>query len=107
MNLSVPLDASFDYLYALQHFNLDFSSTLDFDPLNFDVDDIVASKYFMLYKEDENGEITYQKKNLGAHYVYITGVTDDNRLIISSWGEKYIFDPQNAKLNVKILLKIL
>jgi hypothetical protein len=29
----------------------------------------------------------------------ITGVTDDGRLIVDSWGEKYFIDPSNEGFN--------
>ena len=28
--------------------------------------------------------------------MYITGLTDDNKIIVSSWGKKYIFDNSEA-----------
>lgn len=35
----------------------------------------------------------------GGHYVTITGVADDGRYIVSSWGEKYYIDPGQAKIS--------
>ena len=32
----------------------------------------------------------------GGHYVTITGIADDGRYIVSSWGEKYYIDPTQA-----------
>lgn len=42
---------------------------------------------------DENGNVTHVDE---GHAMTVTGVTDDGRLIVSSWGQKYYIDP-NAK----------
>lgn len=42
---------------------------------------------------DESG--TVQTTLNGGHAVIITGVTEDGRYIISSWGEKYYVDPSH------------
>ena len=34
----------------------------------------------------------------GGHYVTITGITDDGRYIVSSWGGKYYIDPSQASI---------
>ena len=45
---------------------------------------------FNLY--DENGN-KVNSKPIGCHAMVITGVTPDGKYIVSSWGERYIFDP--------------
>ena len=44
---------------------------------------------FNLY--DENGNM--EKKNVGGHWMTITGVTEDGNYIVSSWGKKYYVHP--------------
>ena len=34
----------------------------------------------------------------GGHFVTITGITDDGRYIVSSWGEKYYINPAQASV---------
>lgn len=52
-----------------------------------------------LYSEDGECEVTIPDTNGIAHYVTITGVTDDGRYIVSSWGKKYYIDPEQAKID--------
>ena len=40
---------------------------------------------------DESGKMKYE--DVGGHSMSITGVTDDGRYIVSSWGKKYYLDP--------------
>lgn len=44
---------------------------------------------FNLY--DENGKV--KKEDVGSHWMTVTGVTEDGRYIVSSWGEKYYIHP--------------
>ena len=41
---------------------------------------------------DEKGNAHYIN---GGHAILVTGVTEDGRFIVSSWGEKYYIDPQD------------
>lgn len=50
----------------------------------------VACDNFMLY--DENGK-AIQKEKISAHWMTITGTTDDGEYIVSSWGRKYYLKP--------------
>lgn len=48
-----------------------------------------------LYNEDG----TVAQKIEGGHYMVVTGVTDDGRMTVSSWGDKYyIYPDENARL---------
>lgn len=40
---------------------------------------------------NENGKAIH--KDVGDHWMTITGVTDDGRYIVSSWGERYYLNP--------------
>ena len=48
---------------------------------------------------DENGKV--QQTLGGGHAVLITGVTDDGRYIISSWGNQYYVDPSQIYTDPK------
>ena len=39
--------------------------------------------------------------------MYITGITDDGKIIVSSWGDMYTFDDQEAKWTTRINIKTL
>lgn len=49
----------------------------------------IASSEFNLY--DEKGNV--EAKNVGGHWMTITGVTEDGRYIVTSWGERYYLNP--------------
>lgn len=42
---------------------------------------------------------------IGSHYLYITDITDDGKIVVSSWGKKFYLDDSNALWSQKILLK--
>ena len=49
----------------------------------------IAVGGFNLY--DQNGKIA--AKNVSNHWMTITGITDDGRYIVSSWGKRYYLKP--------------
>lgn len=53
----------------------------------------IAVGGFNLYKE--NGKVA--AKNVEDHWMTITGVTEDGRYIVSSWGERYYLKPSELK----------
>ncbi len=52
---------------------------------------IVRADRFKLY--DENGN---PSGSCGAHAMVVTGVTEDGKFIVSSWGNKYMIDPNDV-----------
>ena len=48
---------------------------------------------FNLYQE--NGKLA--QGDVGGHWMTVTGVADDGRYIVSSWGKKYYVDPSELK----------
>ena len=62
---------------------------------------IIGAEHFNLYStEDLDGNGLLDDKtseDVGAHGMTVTGVTDDGRLIVSSWGDEFILDP-NEKI---------
>lgn len=53
----------------------------------------VVVNAFNVNLEDEDGSLATEKK-LSGHAMSVTGVTEDGRYIVSSWGEKYYIDPK-------------
>ena len=57
---------------------------------------IISAKNFTLYYPDDvdgNGKYDdiYQS-NIGGHAMCVVGVTEDDKLIVSSWGNEYLFE---------------
>ena len=61
-------------------------------------------KYYRL--NDENGEIYELQEQIDSHYVFVSEITDDGKIIVSSWGEKYVFENSKANWTSKTLIKI-
>ena len=40
------------------------------------------------------------RSDVGGHWMTITGVTDDGRYIVSSWGKKLYLKPDELNLNI-------
>ena len=61
---------------------------------------VVGLSPVILYQRNADGSYTrtHNIKNAG-HAMTVTGVTDDGRLIVSSWGETYYLDADLSKYN--------
>ena len=68
--------------------------------------EITTSNFYQYYKsgqviisvhpcilENKDGNIVYQGKSDGGHAMTVTGVTDDGRFVVSSWGRTYYVKP--------------
>ena len=57
---------------------------------------------FTLYsREDENGNGLLDdivNSDIGDHGMFVTGITNDGNLIVSSWGNEYIVKPKAISL---------
>lgn len=77
--------------------NVDIKNNVSFTVNNYDnyiregKQIIVRADRFKLY--DENGNLA---GSCGAHAMVITGVTEDGKFIVSSWGKKYMIDPNDV-----------
>ena len=40
------------------------------------------------------------------HYVYVTEILEDGTIIVSSWGDKYIYEPPKSSRVTRIIIKI-
>ena len=66
--------------------------------------DIVTSNFFDLYKEEENGNVISRKDDVPSHYLYVSEITEDGRFVVSSWGERFIYDNSDSGDNYCIIL---
>ena len=68
-------------------------------------DEILASSDLILYHL--NGSDTVENKmDYDNHYVYVTEILEDGTIIVSSWGDKYIYEPPKNSRVTRIILKV-
>ena len=68
-------------------------------------DEILASSDLILYHL--NGSDTVETKmDYDNHYVYVTEILEDGTIIVSSWGDKYIYEPPKNSRVTRIILKV-
>ena len=67
--------------------------------------DIIASENFTVYKENNDKEIYSQSDNVGPHYMYVVDV-EGNRVVVSTWGEKYYFVDAEADWVTKVKIRL-
>ena len=60
---------------------------------------------YKLYENDKNGSV-YRVEDVDLHYVYISEIKDDGMILVSSWGNMYIFDNSDAIRTEKVVLKV-
>jgi len=90
-NLGVTLDGAFGHLYIfLGNYGIKLDTSCDFDDYKFDSDDIVACDKSIMYPIYSDGEMG-KSEEVGLHYVYVVEV-DGKKVIVSSWGNKYLLD---------------
>ena len=53
---------------------------------------IISARMFELY--DRNGEL--DNTDVGSHAMYVTGINEDGKLIVSTWGKEKILDLSDA-----------
>ena len=109
----VPYDISFDIIDTqrkVKKFFEGYGITVDFnveevtDYGDFKPGDIICADNFDLYKED-NGERYSEVDDIKPHAVYVTEV-DCGRVIVSSWGQRFIFSGHGAKCVYKLSMTV-
>ncbi len=71
----------------------------------YNIGDIIFSDGFTLYKEN-NGKKYSTIENIESHSLYVAEIDEEGRIIVSSWGSRYIFDNSKAKWTSKLVLKL-
>ena len=105
VNLGINLDANFGYLYVyLAKYGIRVDSLYLDNDNDIVEDDILAFDNFTLYKVNQEGEISGEQKLNDWHYVYVVD-NDGEKIIVSSWGEKYYLDYSTSQYIGQILLK--
>lgn len=106
INLGIDTNANFGDIYAFLKSHGILISASNINGLGTpSIDDIVASDNFDLYETDEDGCIK-KVDTIDLHYIYITEIKEDGTILVSSWGNMYIFDYSDAKDTQKIVLKL-
>ncbi|WP_159458162.1 MULTISPECIES: T7SS effector LXG polymorphic toxin [Listeria] len=76
--------------------NVDFKNNITPSVSNYDKykndGELILSVNPIIF-EDKEGKNAYTAE--GGHAISITGKTDDGRLVVSSWGEKFYVDPKD------------
>lgn len=63
-----------------------------------------STNYSLQPRIIENGNII-NNENIGQHFVYVVEITDD-KIIVSSYGRKYLFENKDPRGVDKIVLKL-
>ena len=104
----IPLKITFGNLDKyLKQYGISIRCTLKEGINNANIDEIIASKDYILYEKTVYGILDHDYKDTNAHYLYITDITSDGKLIVSSWGKMYMFDDKNASWTTRLKIKTL
>ena len=109
-DLNISAGILLDYYFGnfnrfLAHYKLDFKILFYEDGFDkYNLDDIVASENFSLYKMSISGNKYSINDKVGSHYMYVSEITKDGT-IVSSWGDRYVFDNKKAYWTSKLVLK--
>ena len=106
-SLGIVLEEGFGYIkeYLKQYgINAETSVQMESDN-NYEAGNIIASVNFDLYKKDNIGKYS-ERNDVNAHYLYVVGVDKKGRVIVSSWGDRFIFDDDDAYQTSKLVLKL-
>ena len=99
----LPLDFNIFSEYLAQY-GINVKSTLSDGTDNVEADNILASEDYSLFHHGNDG-YEYDYTDTGSHYLYVVGVTDDGKIIVSSWGDMYIFNDENAAYTKKLQIE--
>ena len=102
----LPLDRTLGYFSEfLAQYGIKIKTSVKDYAKKFNVGDIVASGNTTLYRLDQDGTIIGEEE-IDSHYFYITDITKDGKIIISSWGNMYIFDSKSADWATKVVIQL-
>ncbi len=93
---AIPVDKSFGaFNEFLSQFGIQIKSSLKQYAKKFKVGDIVATGGTDLLRLDKDGNVI-EKVNISSHYIYVTEITKDGKIIVSSWGNRFQYNNKDA-----------
>ena len=88
----VPFDETFGNLDKfLAQYGIKINGNIKNGSKKAKVDEIIKTEEYILF----DGKEDYDYSETGPHYLYITDKTKDGKIVVSSWGDKYIFKDKN------------
>ena len=105
-NFGIEVIYYYNYLSKfLKQYGITISKSTDNGIKNVKPDDILASSDLILYHLNGSGTVE-NKMDYDNHYVYVTEILEDGTIIVSSWGDKYIYEPPKSSRVTRIIIKI-
>ena len=86
----------------LKEYGVDIKVTTSNKLKNAEIGDIIYSYNFVLSEIHSDGLVDTKYPGPFGHCMYVTGFTDDHKLIVSSWGTKYILKSAKDITVVKV-----
>ncbi len=106
INLGIPVDETFGYLNQfLSQYHLSLDIRRAYNTHNYQSNDIVVADNLTLEVVDNTGYVLQSKINVDLHYVYVIEVLKNGDVVVSSWGNKYVFNKNNTNDAIKLLIK--
>lgn len=101
----IPLDVRFGNLdkYLAKHGIKIKCKIKSLDNLN--IDDIIISDDYILYDKNQGINEDRGMHMEGLHYLYVSDITIDGEIIVSSWGEKYTFTDKDDTVSLSVQFK--
>ena len=100
-----PFGAFGDINFFLSEYGIVLNIYKDNETTEPQPDEILVAKNFKMYHVDIDGNIDYETKSK-YHYVYVSEITDDGLIIVSSYGNMYIYDINSTTYTDGIILKL-
>lgn len=93
---AIPVDKNFGLLNEfLAQYGIEIKSSLKQYAKKFKVGDIIATGGTDLLQLDKDGNVI-DKVNISSHYIYVTEITNDGKIIVSSWGDRFLYNNKDA-----------
>ena len=100
-------DEKFGYLKKfLAQYGVKLKVTVNYESRTFKVNDIVGSENATLYNLNGVGYLASTLEGVGAHYVYVTDITEDGKIVVSTWGKLFILDVKDVTSVERVVLKL-
>lgn len=99
----IPLIPSFGNLDKfLKQYGIKIKTSIENDSKSPNINDIIACENYEL--TEYGFKYSYEE---APHYMYIVDILEDNKMVVSSWGRKYILTNEKDFLNTRVKIKTL